>query len=758
MKKLVIVESPTKASTIGKLLGKDYHILASYGHVRSIPSKSGAIVPENGFQAEYEVIPSAKKNIKALADSAKEVQQIYVATDPDREGEGIAWHIVEILKSKRGVIKNDTQIHRVTYHEITKNAIQYAFQNPRELDMNLIRAQQTRQSLDYLVGFTLSPLLWRKLPGSRSAGRVQSVALRIVCDREDEIEKFEKQEYWSIHGTFKNEDKVLDAQLNEFENTKLAKFSITQEKEALNTKEKLLTLEYHVSSIEKSQFTQNPKPPFITSTLQQEAMGKLGFGTKQTMIIAQKLYENGLITYMRTDSVMLSDQAIVSIRQHIKTNFGDKYIPKSKRIYKSKIKNAQEAHEAIRPSDINKLPTELHGIPQEQIKLYALIWQRAVACQMSSAIFDRTSIYISSKDRSIVFKATGAQIKFDGYLKALSKNIKEMDNILPDFKEHEQLNVSDIAANQHFTQPPPRYNEASLIKTLEELGIGRPSTYAPIISVLQDRSYVKSEQKRLFPEEKGRIVTTFLKLYFAKYVEYDFTANFENVLDLIASGEENWQDALSTFWTPFNDQVQATYEIPIQDVIERLGQEISDRIFQNQDTKCPTCKSGDLKFNLGKYGPFVGCSNYPECKHIRNIGSSENNDNDNEQFPKILGNCPITSKVVGIYKGPYGLYLQIGDKKNPVKRNTLPKTLSCESISLNQALQVLALPKTIGTLDEESIIIKATQYGFWLLHKTLKIKLQTLDIANSLTQESAIKILTEYSTKAPKKTKKKDKS
>ena len=625
-KNVVIVESPSKAKTINKYLGKDYTVLASYGHVRDLPSKNGSVDPENDFAMNYEVPKDSEKHIKAIAKEVKNADALYLATDLDREGEAISWHVLEELK-KRGTLKN-VDVHRIAFNEITKSAVQHALANPRPLNDNLIDAQQARRALDYLVGFNLSPVLWRKVRTGLSAGRVQSVALRMICEREEEIRAFNPEEFWTVHGLFRTGDGAdINANLTHLDGEKLQKFTLNSEEKAKNALQALEKGDYSVKSVTKKQTKRRPSPPFITSTLQQEASRKLGFSAKQTMQTAQRLYEGldiggetvGLITYMRTDSVFLAAEALSSIRETISKKYGKDYCPEKPNFYKTKAKSAQEAHEAIRPSDAARTPDQLKGkLDERQFKLYDLIWKRTMASQMTEALMDRTTLEITADQH--VFRATGSVIAFPGFIKVYREGLDDGakddldDGILPDVKEGQALETKEIKPEQHFTEPPPRFNEATLVKKLEELGIGRPSTYASIISVLVDRGYVKLEQRRFTPEDVGEVVNKFLTQHFSKYVDYGFTADLEDTLDEIAEGKKEWKPVLEKFWQPFHELVE--------DKIESVRK--SDVTAEKTGETCPKCKKGELVVRLGRYGKFKGCDRYPECDYIVNVDKDGN--------------------------------------------------------------------------------------------------------------------------------------
>jgi DNA topoisomerase-1 len=741
--KLVIVESPAKAKTINKYLGRDFKVVASFGHVRDLPAKNGSVVPEEDFAMKYEVTSSALKPIKAICDSAKECDQIFLATDPDREGEAISWHIAEVLKQKKA-IRKDAEIKRVAFNEITKKAVLSAISEPRDVDENLVNAQQARRALDYLVGFNLSPILWRKLPGSRSAGRVQSVALRLICEREAEIESFITAEYWYIEVDFLTErGEKFTARLSAIDGKKLDKLDIKNENQATNLVEEVRTRKYVVTSIEKKQQNRNPQPPFTTSSLQQEAARKLGFSAKKTMQIAQKLYEGidvggetiGLITYMRTDGVSLSEDAISSTRNLIQKEFGDKYLPSQPKVYKAKAKNAQEAHEAIRPTDVRLKPNDLKdSLDKDQHRLYELIWKRMVACQMESAILDIVTATIDSTDKKFTLRASGSTIRFDGFYKLYREgkdDVEEDDEnkLLPVMNEKESVDLKDTTPSQHFTEPPPRYSEASLVKKLEELGIGRPSTYASIISVIQDRQYVILDKKRFYPEERGRVVTAFLSSFFPRYVQYEFTANLENELDDIAEGSLNWKEFLKKFWVDFNGNVGEVSKLRTTEVIDALNELLANHLFPAKEDGsdprvCPSCGTGKLGLRLGKFGAFLACSSYPECSFTRQIDKDEEVKEQvpAEQEDELLGKDPVTNEPIYLKKGPYGWYVQLGDKPQEKgakpKRAALPPGVDHKTITLHTALQLLSLPKTIGKHPDtgQEIIMSIGKFGPYIKH------------------------------------------
>ena len=794
MKNLLIVESPAKAKTIGKYLGKDYSVVASFGHVRDLPSKNGSVEPNNNFNMHYEISPKSTKHVKAIVDAAKGCDKIILAPDPDREGESIAWHVLEVLKQKKAV-KAATKVERVVFNAITKNSILEAIKHPRQIDMDLVDAQQARRALDYLVGFTLSPILWKKLPGSRSAGRVQSVALRLICDREEEIEAFRSQEYWDIKIDLESlKNMAFTASLVEVEGKKLEKFSITNEAAAAKITKLLEDKKYQVVDITKKQTKRRPYPPFITSSLQQEAARKLGYSVSKTMMLAQRLYEGveiggqnqGLITYMRTDSIDMTPEAIVAARAYIDKAYGTKYLPESANVFKSKIKNAQEAHEAIRPADFAFPPESVkHHLDSDQFNLYELIWKRTISSQMADVIFDQVVADIITIPTYAKARATGSVIKFDGFYKIYNedkddeKDEDEGKQQLPELTLSEALALIDVKPAQHFTEPPPRYSEASLVKKMEELGIGRPSTYASIISVLQDRGYVKLDRKRFFPEERGRVVTTFLKEFFAKYVEYGYTASIEDELDIISEGKLNWRVFLKNFWGDFNGTILEVGEKPFAEVLEVLNQKIGGQIFGvdaegKAKNTCPTCGKGTLGLRLGKFGAFIGCSNYPECKHTMQIFDKGEEGPDGEPSsgkpmfePRSLGNDPKTGFEVMVKIGPYGPYLELigsgGEvpvvekapevveekkpsktsktakakkpKKEPKpkkpkvlkpKRISIPKNLDPKLIELKEALGLLSLPREVGIHPEtgKKIVASIGPYGPYLAHDAKYVSLK----------------------------------
>jgi len=763
--KVVIVESPAKAKSINKYLGSGYKVIASYGHVRDLPSKNGSVDPEHDFQMIWEVGADSKKQMKAIQDEVKAADTIYLATDPDREGEAIAWHVLEVLKEKK--LLKDKKIFRSVFYEITKKAVVAAIENPRELNEELIKAYLARRALDYLVGFNISPVLWRKLPGSKSAGRVQSVALRLITDREAEIEKFDSQEYWTIDvDLLTSASKKVVARLTYLDGEKLSKFSLGDENTAKAAVAKIEKQDFSVESVKKKQVRRNPSPPFITSTLQQEASRKLGYGAGRTMQLAQKLYEGlelggetvGLITYMRTDSVNMSNDAVQDCRKVIESDYGKDYLPDAPRFYKSKAKNAQEAHEAIRPTDLSRHPRTLSKIlDPQQLKLYDLVWKRAMASQMNNAILDQVTIDMISGDSQIKLRVTGSTIAFDGFYVLYKEGRdddqdEDQEKMLPPLQEKENLEKEKVTPDQHFTQPPPRYSEASLVKKLEELGIGRPSTYASIIQVLQARDYVRLEKKQFIPEGRGRLVATFLQNYFAKYVEYDFTASLEDELDKVSRGEVDWKDILKTFWTNFIETIDKTKDLKISDVLDVLDDELGQYFFPDKNRTCPDCKKDTLHLKLGKFGAFIGCENYPECKYTQQIVDKSKKDDGEEKvdtkkdeaYPKLLGKDPETDQDITLRKGPYGPYIQLGEgegKKKP-KRAPVIKGLSLDDVDLAKALSLLSLPRLLGTHPDtgEDVAAGIGRYGPYIKHGNTFISLKGQDVL-SINLDEAVEVV-----------------
>ncbi len=752
--KLVIVESPAKAKTINKYLGKDYQVLASFGHIRDLPSKDGSVNPDDDFAMTWELSSGGKKRVADIVKALKDADTLVLASDPDREGEAIAWHLLEELKNKKAL--KDKKIERVVFHEITKTAVSEAIKNPRTIDDNLVSAYMARRALDYLVGFTLSPVLWRKLPGSRSAGRVQSVALRLICERETEIEKFKAEEYWTIDAELLTEKKALiKSHLIELDGKKLEKFDINSEEKANEAKAKIEACNFAIENVERKKANRYPAPPFTTSTLQQEAARKLRFSAKKTMQIAQKLYEEGLITYMRTDAVNLSVEAVAACREAIIKYFGDDYLPKQPKEYKNKSKNAQEAHEAIRPSDVMNTPKKMEvKLASDEHKLYELIWKRTVACQMNPAVLDKVVVDARSDNKQILLRANGQVIEFDGFLKLYQESKDDSDDdddnrILPNVEPGESVDKGEITTEQHFTAPPPRFTEASLVKKLEELGIGRPSTYATIIAVLQERKYVKVEKLRFIPEDRGRIVTVFLENYFKKYVEYDFTAQMEEFLDDVSAGEMQWKKLLEGFWVKFANNVEAVKPLQVSEVIEKIDEVLAHHLFPVREDGtdprvCPECGNGRLSIKLGKFGAFIGCSNYPECKYTKPL--VDTTDEENGDTPKIK---EVADKILGemnglsIYlkKGPYGFYVQLGEDQTATtekpKRASLPSGVSVDDITVEQATRLLSMPFDLG----EGIEVNNGKFGPYIKSGTKSVSLRGDDNIFNITLERAKELL-----------------
>jgi DNA topoisomerase-1 len=739
---LVIVESPAKAKTINKYLGKDYEVLASFGHVRDLPSKDGSVDPDNDFAMLWELDGKASKRVSEIAAAAKGSEKVILATDPDREGEAISWHILEILKSRR--VLKDVKVERVTFNAITKQAVDEAMRAPRPIDQALVDAYLARRALDYLVGFNLSPVLWRKLPGARSAGRVQSVALRLVCDREMEIERFVAREYWSIVATLKTDKgESFEARLVGADGRKITRLDVGTEEEAKAFKAALDAATFEVTQVESKPARRNPYPPFTTSTLQQEASRKLGMAPAIAMRVAQKLYEGvdiggetvGLITYMRTDGVQMAPEAIGSVRSLIANDFGDRYLPGKPRVYSTKAKNAQEAHEAIRPTDVWRTPDKMRKyLPSDEFRLYELIWKRTMASQMESAELERTTVDILAKagSRAIDMRATGQVVRFDGFLTLYTEDKdddeEEDGGRLPLMRQGDRPTRERIAATQHFTEPPPRYTEASLVKKMEELGIGRPSTYASTLQVLRDREYVRLEKKRLVAEDKGRLVTSFLESFFARYVEFDFTANLENELDRISNNEIEWKEVMRRFWEEFSAAIGGTKELRTSEVLDKLDELLGPHLFPKKadggdPRACPRCGGGRLGLKLSRTGPFIGCSNYPECRYTRPFGvptpegDGETPGAVGQDGARLLGEDPATGQPVTARNGRFGPFVQLGDGEKP-KRSSIPKGLSIAAITLDEALKLLSLPREVGRHPEdgEPIIANNGRFGPYVQH------------------------------------------
>ncbi|WP_041651541.1 type I DNA topoisomerase [Anaplasma centrale] len=759
---VVIVESPSKAKTISKYLGGKYKVVASFGHVRDFPAKSGSVDPDDDFRMIYEIIPKSEKYIDKIVKAvSSEKSGIYLATDPDREGEAIAWHIIEVLR-ERSAIGGDVAINRMVFNEVTKRAVTAAISDCRSINMDLVHAQQARRVLDYLVGFTLSPLLWRKLPGSKSAGRVQSVALRLVCEREHEIERFDSKEYWNIEVLLKSKSgEELTAALKCYNGEKLDKFAIPNADSASAIAEHVRNGTYHVASVEAKRTKRNPHPPFITSSLQQEASTKLGFSAKNTMMVAQKLYEGidiggetvGLITYMRTDGFYISSEAISYIRDTIKMQFGEQYLTKSPRKYVKKVKNAQEAHEAIRPTDITMTPDSLaQYLSEDQLKLYDLIWRRTMASQMESAVIDQVIVDIQSKDGSVVLHAVGSSLGFDGYQRVYGTDDDDKRKMLPKLEAGEDCSLVEVSPSQHFTQPPPRYSEASLVKKMEEIGIGRPSTYATIISVLQERGYTQLEQKKFVPSERGRIVNAFLTNFFGRYVEYDFTANLEEELDLISNGNMAWKEVLRRFWDKFISDVSTVKGIEVSEILKSITKDLEEYAFSPNageavNRSCPGCGEGELMLNIGKYKAFLGCNRYPECKYTRGVGGDSGVCRD--EFPKVLGLDDATQEEIILKHGPYGEYLQLGDNAKG-KRVAVPQGI--QEITLDVAKKLLSLPITLGHYPNTAQDVKlgTGRFGPYVLYGGTYFSVKGREDFWNLTFEEAVNVIDSQAQKKSK--------
>ena len=728
---VVVVESPAKAKTINKYLGDDYIVLASYGHVRDLPPKDGSVDPENGFEMLWEVASDSKKHMKAIADALKDDNSLILATDPDREGEAISWHLQEAL-TKRKSIKKDTPVSRVTFNAITKSAVSHAMKNARQVDMPLVEAYLARRALDYLVGFNLSPVLWRKLPGSKSAGRVQSVCLRILTERETEIEAFRNREYWSVKAILTSpRGQEYEARLISLAGKKLDKFDLENQTQAELAEQAISSRELKIKAVEAKPASRNPSAPFMTSTLQQEASRKLGMGARQTMSTAQRLYEAGYITYMRTDGIDMAPEAVTMARDAIKNRYGANYIPPNPRVYKNKAKNAQEAHECIRPTDMTMDADSLKIIDGDQRKLYDLIWKRTLACQMEGARLERTAVEIGSDDGQIGLRATGQVILFDGFLRIYEEGrddevIEDEDKRLPQLNESEKADKRSVKPEQHFTQPPPRFTEATLVKRMEELGIGRPSTYASIVTTIQDRGYVSKDRNRLVPEDKGRLVIAFLENYFRRYVGYGFTAELEAQLDDVSAGDRDYKDVLGRFWQDFSASIAETSELRITEVLEKINEVFEPHLFPaNEDGTnprlCPNCNLGKLSMRTARSGgAFIGCSNYPECRYTRAFGPPGSEDESGiPPEGKLLGED--TEDQIYAFKGRFGPYVQRGqvtegNKKPP--RQSIPKEWPPTEVNLEQAVRLLSLPREIGPHPEDGIMVWANigRYGPYLKH------------------------------------------
>ena len=768
---LVIVESPAKAKTINKYLGSNYKVLASYGHIRDLPSKNGSVNPNDSFKMIWEIDSFSKKYLKEITDVAKKSKKIILATDPDREGEAIAWHVKEYLNEKK--LLNDKKIERVVFNEITKKAVTLGIDNPRKIEDNLVDAYMARRALDYLVGFNISPILWTKLPGSKSAGRVQSVALRLLTEREHEIEQFKPEEFWSLNINFKTlSGDILNSNIIYLDEKKIEKFSFKNKIDINNAIELIKKKKYKISEISSKVYNRNPLGPFTTSTLQQTSSSKLGFGAARTMQIAQRLYQGieiqgdtvGLITYMRTDGTNISNEIIPKFRNFIEENYGKNYLPYQPNNYSGKkAKNAQEAHEAIRPTDINRTPNDMKKfLSSDQMKLYDLIWSRALASQMEAAKFDRKTITIVSEDKKNQLKCSGSTIKFDGFLK-LTKIHEENEKILPDVKK-EDVSIDNFVDEQHFTLPPPRYSEASLVKKLEELGIGRPSTYASIISVISNRGYADIENKRFFPTDRGKLLSAFLEKLFSKYVDYGFTAGLEEQLDDISSGKEEWIKVLKNFWIDFSSNVTVVKEKRTREVLDLLNESLGELIFENDkdgkiDRNCKLCNDGELSLkNSFRGGAFIGCSNYPDCKFTRPLSKTKANEQITLAEPKFIGKND-KGKDIYLKNGRFGPYLQyefdqtdetIKKKKkkkdiNMLKNVSIPKGININEIDLEKAKYLCSLPRVIGQHPDngKDITINSGRFGPYLKNDKKSARLEKIEDLFSIGLNRAVTLISE---------------
>ncbi|MGR3320663.1 MAG: type I DNA topoisomerase [Pseudooceanicola sp.] len=763
---VVVVESPAKAKTINKYLGPDYTVLASYGHVRDLPPKDGSVDPDHGFDMKWEIASDSRKHVKAIADALKDDNALILATDPDREGEAISWHLEEALRNRKA-IKKDTPVSRVVFNAITKNAVTEAMKNPRQVDAPLVEAYLARRALDYLVGFNLSPVLWRKLPGSKSAGRVQSVCLRLIVEREMEIEAFRPREYWTVKAILTTpRGQEYEARLTVLAGKKLERYDIENATQAEMAVQAVTSRDLTVKSVEAKPQNRNPAPPFMTSTLQQEASRKFGMGARQTMSAAQRLYEAGHITYMRTDGIDMAPEAVTAAREAIKDRYGADYVPGEPRVYKNKAKNAQEAHECIRPTDMAADVASLRIQDSDQRKLYDLIWKRTLACQMAGAKLERTTVDIASADGQVELRATGQVVTFDGFLKVYEEGrddavVDDDDKRLPQIMEGEAAKKGQITPDQHFTQPPPRYTEATLVKKMEELGIGRPSTYASIVTTIQDRGYVTKDKNRLIPEDKGRLVTAFLTNYFRRYVEYDFTAGLEEELDDVSAGERDYKDVLGRFWRDFSAAIAETSELRITDVLEKINEVLEPHLFppteDGSDPRlCPNCGQGRLSMRTARSGgAFIGCSNYPECRYTRPFGPPDAEAEASAIPPegKLLGQDD--GDEIRVFKGRFGPYVQRGevtDENKKPPRQSVPKDWVAEDLTLEEAVKLLELPRLIGQHPEDGVNVWANigRYGPYLKHAETtsdrggtNANLESLDEVWTVGMNRAVQLLAE---------------
>jgi DNA topoisomerase-1 len=760
---VLIVESPGKVKAINKYLGSNYKVLASFGHIRDLPSKDGSVKPDDDFSMTWDVDARAQSKIKDIAAAVKGADKLILATDPDREGEAISWHILEVLKDKK--LLKDLPVERVAFNAITKSAVTEAIQHPRQINKELVEAYLARRALDYLVGFTLSPVLWRKLPGARSAGRVQSVALRLIVEREQEIEAFRPQEYWSIDADLSAATGDFVARLIQLDGKKLEKLSLANQADADRALAAIKAQSFSVGSVEAKPVKRNPSPPFKTSTLQQEASRKLGFNAKRTMQIAQGLYEGveidgdttGLITYMRTDGITMVPEAINEAREVIGKKYGARYVPSSARVYANNNTTAQEAHEAVRPTSFARTPESVaRHLDADAAKLYELIWKRAVASQMESAEQERTTVDVVSADKQITLRATGTVTLFDGfltlYLEGQDEATDEDGSRLPKLAAGDATRIEKLNPAQHFTEPPPRYSEASLVKRLEELGIGRPSTYASIISTLRDRAYVKMDRQRFVPEDKGRLVTTFLNRFFHHYVDYDFTADLEEKLDEVSDGKLDWKQLLRDFWKDFSATVGETKDLKLSQVIDELDHVLSPHIFpQGEDgvdpRKCPSCENGRLNLKLGRFGAFVGCTNYPDCKFTRQIGAKPG---EGDTGPQDIGEHPETGEKITLRTGRFGPYVQLGEGDKP-KRSGIPRGTDKSEVDLAMALKLLSLPREVGLHPEDHKPVTANfgRFGPYVAHAGIYASLDSPEDVFEIGLNRAVTLLAEKKAKGP---------
>ena len=752
---VVVVESPAKAKTINKYLGDDFIVLASYGHVRDLPPKDGSVDTEHDFDMKWEIGADSRKHVKAIADALKDDNELILATDPDREGEAISWHLEETLK-KRKAIKKDTPVSRVVFNAITKSAVTEAMKNPRQVDMELVEAYLARRALDYLVGFNLSPVLWRKLPGAKSAGRVQSVCLRLIVEREMEIEAFRAREYWSVKAILATpRGQTYEARLTLLAGKKLEKFDIENATQAELAVQAINSRPLAVTSVEAKPANRNPAAPFMTSTLQQEASRKFGFGARQTMSTAQRLYEAGYITYMRTDGIDMAPEAVTAARDTIKDRWGQEYVPAKPRIYKNKAKNAQEAHECIRPTDMARSVDDLKVMDADQRKLYDLIWKRTIASQMEAARLERTTVDIGSEDGQIGLRATGQVVLFDGFMRVYEEGrddvvVDDDDKRLPQILQGEPAEKKSVTPEQHFTQPPPRYTEATLVKRMEELGIGRPSTYASVVTTIQDRGYVRKEKNRLIPEDKGRLVTIFLINYFRQYVGYNFTADLEDQLDDISAGKRNYKEVLERFWRDFSAAIAETSELRIREVLDKIDEVLEPHIFppteDGSDPRlCKKCGNGRLGLKTARSGgAFIGCSNYPECRYTRPLTAPNGDEGGDDLDGKVLGvdnGDEITLRI-----GRFGPYVQRGEPTEDTPkppRASLPKGWEPAEMDLEKALMLLSLPRQIGPHPEDGEMVEAGigRYGPFVKHGRLYANLKEVDDVFTIGMNRAVEEL-----------------